>query len=284
MRINTSNHLYRYAFIISIILGLVVWFLDALLDYLFFYQGYSTFLGLLITDIPPHEIYIRVSVLILFAGFGLFSSYYLKKNTEAGTRLKNIYNNIIPICITDNDFTIIDANRSYQEIFGPIQQDSEFIKCHDSRPGPKCKTTDCPLYKISQEGKTIFTCESTKTEPEGGRRHFVVTATPFLDPEGNPIGIIETFQDITARKKLEDEREILIQKLQSEKEKVKTLSGFLPICASCKKIRDDKGYWNQIESYIKEHSEAEFSHGICPECAAKLYGDLLKDELKEDKE
>jgi hypothetical protein len=56
--------------------------------------------------------------------------------------------------------------------------------------------------------------------------------------------------------------------------KVKVLSGFLPICASCKKIRDDQGYWNQIESYIRDHSEAEFSHGICPDCAKKLYTNL----------
>ena len=55
---------------------------------------------------------------------------------------------------------------------------------------------------------------------------------------------------------------------------VKTLSGFLPICANCKKIRDDQGYWNQIEDYISRHSNAEFSHGICPECTAKLYGDV----------
>lgn len=54
----------------------------------------------------------------------------------------------------------------------------------------------------------------------------------------------------------------------------KVLKGFLPICAPCKKIRDDQGYWNQIESYIKEHSEAEFSHGICPDCAKKLYPEI----------
>ena len=58
------------------------------------------------------------------------------------------------------------------------------------------------------------------------------------------------------------------------KQEVKTLSGFLPICASCKKIRDDKGYWNQIEEYIRERSEAEFSHGICPDCAQKLYPEI----------
>ncbi len=56
--------------------------------------------------------------------------------------------------------------------------------------------------------------------------------------------------------------------------KVKTLGGFLPICANCKKIRDDKGYWTQIEAYIRDHSEAEFSHGICPGCTKELYPDL----------
>lgn len=59
---------------------------------------------------------------------------------------------------------------------------------------------------------------------------------------------------------------------------LKTLSGLLPICASCKKIRDDKGYWNQIEAYIRERSEAEFSHSICPECAQRLYAELAKND------
>lgn len=65
--------------------------------------------------------------------------------------------------------------------------------------------------------------------------------------------------------------EVTNEKLTKALAEVKQLSGFLPICASCKNIRDDKGYWNQIESYISQHSEAKFSHGICPECAKKLY-------------
>jgi len=73
-----------------------------------------------------------------------------------------------------------------------------------------------------------------------------------------------------AEEALQQERDNL-QKTLSE---VKTLRGFLPICAHCKKIRDDKGYWNQIESYIRDRSDAEFSHGICPECAKKLYPDM----------
>ena len=73
------------------------------------------------------------------------------------------------------------------------------------------------------------------------------------------------------------EKSKIIVELHNTLDEVKTLSGFLPICASCKKIRDDKGYWNQIEAYISEHSEAEFSHGICPECCKKLYPDFHVD-------
>jgi PAS domain S-box-containing protein len=82
-------------------------------------------------------------------------------------------------------------------------------------------------------------------------------------------------RDITERKGMEEEREKLIHELQDALVNVKTLSGLLPICSHCKKIRDDKGYWNQIESYIREHSGAEFTHGMCPECMKKLYPDLV---------
>ncbi len=73
------------------------------------------------------------------------------------------------------------------------------------------------------------------------------------------------------RKNLENEKEQLIRELQESLAKVKLLSGLLPICAACKKIRDDKGYWNQVETYLIEHSEAKFTHGICPDCGKKLY-------------
>ncbi len=76
------------------------------------------------------------------------------------------------------------------------------------------------------------------------------------------------------RKAREAEKETLIADLQEALARVRLLSGLLPICASCKKIRDDQGYWNQIESYVRDHSEAKFSHGICPECANKLYPEL----------
>jgi hypothetical protein len=70
---------------------------------------------------------------------------------------------------------------------------------------------------------------------------------------------------------LQGREERLKRKIAEALANVKVLSGLLPVCASCKKIRDDKGYWSQIETYIRDHSEADFSHGICPECVRRLY-------------
>ena len=70
------------------------------------------------------------------------------------------------------------------------------------------------------------------------------------------------------------ERERLVSELREALANVKTLTGLLPICAGCKKIRDDQGYWSQVESYIQKHSEAKFSHGLCPDCIKKWYPDL----------
>lgn len=89
--------------------------------------------------------------------------------------------------------------------------------------------------------------------------------------------------EIEDRKRTEAEKEQLIDQLQKAMQEVKVLSGFLPICASCKKIRDDTGYWRQIEEYISTHSNALFSHGICPECTKKLYPEFHEEMQRRGK-
>lgn len=97
------------------------------------------------------------------------------------------------------------------------------------------------------------------------------------DPVRNYLTVLpSTVQNVILRKRAEEEREKLIKELQDALARVKTLHGLLPICSSCKKIRDDKGYWNQIESYIQDHSDAEFTHSLCPVCVKKLYPDLYE--------
>ena len=78
-------------------------------------------------------------------------------------------------------------------------------------------------------------------------------------------------RDIAERKKAACERERLMTERQKALSEIKVLSGMLPICSSCKKIRNDEGYWEQLENYISEHSTAEFTHSFCPDCAKKFY-------------
>jgi PAS domain S-box-containing protein len=84
--------------------------------------------------------------------------------------------------------------------------------------------------------------------------------------------LLAVLTDVTERRRAAEERERMIDELKEALANVKTLRGLIPICSSCKKIRDDKGFWSQVEVYVRDRSEAEFSHGICPECMKKLYG------------
>jgi len=107
-----------------------------------------------------------------------------------------------------------------------------------------------------------------------GERTFQAAVCPEFNDNKEVESIISFMRDITELKLAESEKDAVIDKLEKALYEIKTLSGLLPICSHCKKIRDADGCWNQIESYIHDHSEVNFSHSICPECAKKLYPDM----------
>ena len=123
-----------------------------------------------------------------------------------------------------------------------------------------------------------YSLDSIDTEPlefrirrkDGSERWIHHVCRQIQDRKGRFLGVRSSNRDITELKKLEKE--------------VRVLKGFLPICASCKKIRDDQGYWQQIEEYIRKHSEAEFSHSICPECAKKSFPEFKHPDKDEGKD
>jgi PAS domain S-box-containing protein len=122
---------------------------------------------------------------------------------------------------------------------------------------------------------------------DGETRWIGHVCQPVYDRKGLSSGRRGSNRDITERKQLEKDKNDLINELQQALSKVKRLSGFIPICASCKKIRDDTGYWNDIERYISERTETQFSHGICPDCIRKLYpeiADEIPGALEKDQE
>ncbi len=127
----------------------------------------------------------------------------------------------------------------------------------------------CKRLKANERTKPIPVIFVTAvTEIEDAARGFQAGAVDFIQ---KPLDLVMAKARVDLHIKLHK----TMQDLNEALSKVKTLSGFLPICMHCKKIRDDSGYWNQIESYIRKHSEAEFSHSICKECAQKHYPDMM---------
>jgi len=201
--------------------------------------------------------------------------------TQSRASLESIFHSAIPLCITNMDFEIVQANGAYYDIFGRSALPSDRQKCFESRPSDDCHTEMCPITRITK-GEAEVVCDMKKLDKNKREMTFIVTARPYLNPQKENIGIVESFQDITKRKLAEEAKEELIIGLQDAQEEINLLSGLLPICASCKKIRDDNGYWNKIESYISTHSKVEFSHGICPGCAQELYPELYSEITEND--
>ena len=190
---------------------------------------------------------------------------------ESEERLKTVLDTIQAgiVVIDPETHIIVGVNSATGKMVGAPGQQILGSVCHKYI----CPAEEgrCPVTDL---GQNFDTAEGVLLTATGKR-------VPILKTVGSVIlngreHLLESFLDITERKEAEEEREKLIEELQDALAEVKTLSGLLPICSSCKKIRDDKGYWNQIEAYIRDHSEAEFSHSICPECAKKLYPELYE--------
>jgi PAS domain S-box-containing protein len=114
----------------------------------------------------------------------------------------------------------------------------------------------------------IFGEQETERLHKSGRiLPVMVTVSPVKNIAGEIIGASSITRDISRQKQAEFERQQLIQSLMATSKQIRTLTGLLPMCATCKRIRDDKGYWQQVEAYISQHSEVTFSHSICPACA-----------------
>jgi PAS domain S-box-containing protein len=212
--------------------------------------------------------------------------------TEAIEQVFNCYYDNIPafVYIKDTDSNYIFINRHCENLFNVTRE--ELLKR---------KYTDFDFFDVEmakqlqendklvmQSGEAIETEEIGK--PEGkqnvelkiGHRYYLALKFPLMDSEGKTIGVCGFSHDVTEKKQLEDEKEKLIKELRKALDEIRTLRGILPLCSFCKKIRNDKGYWEQVDVYIRKYSEADISHGICPECIKNHYPDEVE-ELSPDK-
>jgi PAS domain S-box-containing protein len=123
------------------------------------------------------------------------------------------------------------------------------------------------------KGKQVPSRYEMKGVTKSGEVTWFDFSATAIEYDGEP-AILTAANDITSRKQAEEEREKLINELQKALKEIKTLRGILPLCSFCKKIRDDKGYWEQVDVYIHKHSQADITHSICPDCVKEHYPDL----------
>jgi len=172
------------------------------------------------------------------------------------------------LVVLDAENQIIDANPSIQKI---LQQRLK------SLIGNKIGTFFPDSQELQQAlERTEETFIELKFNSGSGENFYEVRIIPLVKEVTGNSGKSVLFHDFTKRKLIEIERESLVRKLQDALAEVKTLNGLLPICSHCKKIRDDQGYWQNVEEYVRQRTHAEFSHGICPDCMVKLYPDIAE--------
>jgi PAS domain S-box-containing protein len=188
---------------------------------------------------------------------------------ESEVRLKTVLDTIQAgiVVIDPKTHIIVGVNAAAGNLFGAPREEILGRVCHNSIC--EAEKGRCPITDL---GERFDNAEQTLLTAKGGAIPILKTVVSVT--LAGRKHLLESFLDITDRKEAEEEQERLIQKLRQALAEAQTLSGLLPICASCKKIRDDQGYWQQIEEYIQEHSNAEFSHSVCPDCAKKLYPEV----------
>lgn len=181
------------------------------------------------------------------------------------------------IFFKDTSSVYLGGNRSFLNNTGLDSVEELIGKTnHDFLPEEAAEKTLINDRKVIETNTPLLNMEEHVMRADGEERILRMNLIPLNDSKNNVIGIIGIFEDITDWKKIEIDKEKLISELREALSQVDTLSGLLPICSSCKKIRDGEGNWEQIESYIRDRSDVDFTHSLCPECAEKLYPEFHK--------
>jgi PAS domain S-box-containing protein len=183
-----------------------------------------------------------------------------------------------PIYLKNAKGKYIWINRKYEYLSNVTLKEIKGKTDFDIFPAPVAE-----MFRSQDEDvkktKTPLEFEE-KVSLVGGEYTFITLKFPVTDIHGNIDGVGGFCTNITERIEYEKEKECLIKDLHRTLDEVTVLRGILPICSSCKSIRDDEGYWNKIEQYLVTHSEVRFTHSLCRDCATKLHPDLADEDGK----
>lgn len=197
-----------------------------------------------------------------------------KKLSEKNAQFESIFKgNPEPCVYLDHEFSIIDINPRFQDFFGYELQEIKGKEINSIIISEEYISEATKLNNDTLSGYVYF--DTFRKAKNGELLPVSISAAPIVINE-KAKGYFVIYKDIIERKKIEEERENLIKELRKALDEVKTLEGLVPICSHCKKIRDDSGFWGNVEQYIAKHSNVDFSHGICPDCLKKHYPEQYK--------
>jgi PAS domain S-box-containing protein len=217
------------------------------------------------------------------SGWAVISHENISKRKKAERALKEseeLYQSLFEkntsmiLLVNPDSGRVVDANPAACAFYGFSRYQMKHLKVTDFNILKEDELRE-DIQKAVSGKKNHFEFEHKAAD--GSIRDVEVFAGPIKLQERTLLCSI--IHDVSAKKQAEKERDVLISDLQSALNEIKVLRGILPICANCKKIRDDSGYWENIESYINKHSDASFSHGICPDCVRELYPDIAADVM-----
>ena len=196
---------------------------------------------------------------------------------ESNAKFESIFRgNPEPSVYIDNDFKIVDINPRFTEYFLYTKEEAKDKFIDDLIVSEESKMEAKDLNVKTSQSYVYY--DTLRERKDGVLVPVSISAAPIMIK--GKAGSFVIYKDISKQKEAETEREKVITDLKQALEKVKTLSGLIPICSHCKKIRDDSGYWQKVEEYLSQHSDVDLSHGICPECLQKYYPDQYE-KMKE---
>jgi PAS domain S-box-containing protein len=173
-----------------------------------------------------------------------------------------------PIFVKDRDHRLMQMNEAFCRFMGSTRE--KLV----GQTGLELVNPEEAAVWVAKDDEVLETGRESVSEEAAtfgdGRSLVVVTRKTLYVNESGERFIVAVVRDITERKRADKERERLVGELRAALAEVRTLQQYLPICSYCRKVRDDKNYWTQIENYVTEHTGSMFSHGICPECYAKV--------------
>ena len=170
------------------------------------------------------------------------------------------------------DGTIVSWNKGAEFLYGYTSAEAVGRPLSLIEPYSQGRASGWPaLLDRIRKGETVSQSRSRRITKDGRTINVAAKISPVHLHAGELIGMTTITREVTTRRNVRAERDRLLAELHSAREEVSALQGLLPICAWCKRVRDDDGYWGHIESYFESHSQMQFTHGICPECIAKYH-------------